>query len=110
MWFLRDPLKLSEIQLFLPAPMIQLLDFLDGTLTPQEVHAAFCRHVGANLEYDIVAEALAKLDEACLLDNKHSQQLKKEHLQTYCAQPYRQPALADLGYPALPQWFRPKIF
>jgi AmmeMemoRadiSam system protein B len=103
MWFLRDPLQLSRIQLFFPAPMIQLLGFLDGTRTPQDVHAAFCRHVGANLAFDIVADALAKLDEACLLDNKHSQQLKEEHLQTYRDQPYRQPALADLGYPAQPE-------
>ena len=103
MWFLRDPLHLSEIQLFFPAPMMQLLGFLNGTLSLREVHAAFCRHVGADLEYKIVAEAFAKLDEACLLDNEHSRQVKTEHLRTYRAQPYRQPALADLGYPAQPE-------
>ena len=103
MWLLRDPLQLSEIQLFFPPLMTQLLAFLDGTRTPQEVHAAFCRHVGVNLEYEIVTKALAKLDEACLLDNNHSQQVKKGILDTYRAQPYRLPALLNSGYPAQPE-------
>ena len=76
MWFLRDPLHLTDLQLFFPAPMVQLLAFLDGQHTPQEIHAAFCHQIGVEIDYEIVNEALSRLDEACLLDNDRSKRAK----------------------------------
>jgi len=100
MWFLRDPLHLTDLQLFFPAPMVQLLAFLDGEHTPREIHAAFCRQIGIEIEFEIVSEALSRLDEACLLDNERARKAKDELLNAYRALPYRLPALADHGYPA----------
>ena len=102
MWFLRDPLQLTDQQLVFPAPMMQLLAFLDGRNTPQEIHIAFCHHIGVEIDYEIVNEALSRLDEACLLDNERSKQAKDMLLAEYRAQPHRLPALASRGYPAEP--------
>ena len=102
MWFLRDPLHLTDLQLIFPTPMVQLLAFLDGRHTPQEIHNAFCRHIGVEIDYEIVNEALSRLDEACLLDNERSKQAQERLLAEYRAQPHRSPALANHGYPAEP--------
>ncbi len=100
MWFLRDPLHLTDLQLFFPAAMTQFLAFLDGQHTAREIHAAFCRQIGVELDFEIVGDALARLDEACLLDNERAQATKERLLAEYRAQAYRPPALAGHGYPA----------
>ena len=102
MWFLRDPLHLTDLQLIFPAPMMQLLAFLNGKHTQQEIHIAFCRQIGVEIDYKIVDEALSRLDEACLLDNERSKEAKDKILAEYRAQPHRIPAVANQGYPAEP--------
>lgn len=99
MWFLRDPLQLTDYQLVIPAPLAQMLIFCDGTHTPQEIHEAFCRQIGQEVEYEIIADALERLDLACLLDNARSRQARQALLDQYRTQPHRPPALAGLSYP-----------
>lgn len=99
MWYLRDPLQLTPYQLIMPQTLAQMLVFCDGTRTPTEIHAAFCRHVGQMVDYAIITDALEQLDKACLLDNRRSQQVQAEMLKAYRAQPHRPPALAGLSYP-----------
>ncbi len=100
MWLLRDPLQLTSYQLIMPPAMAQMLMFLDGTRTPEQVHADFCRHVGQPVDFAIIEEALAQLDEACLLQNQRAQEARYNLLAEYRAQSERKPTLAGLGYPA----------
>ncbi|MCI0398714.1 MAG: AmmeMemoRadiSam system protein B [Chloroflexi bacterium] len=102
MWLLRDPLELTDYQLILPPALAQMLIFCDGTHTPQEIQVAFSRHAGVPIDFSIVQDTLAALDEACLLDNERAAQARQAHLATYRHQPHRPPALAGLSYPADP--------
>lgn len=100
MWFLRDPLHLSERQLFLPQEMAPLLTLLDGNRTRQEIHDDFCALAGLSLDQSITEDALRQLDEACLLDNARSAEAYRRRLAAYRNRPFRAPTLAGSGYPA----------
>lgn len=100
MWLLRDPMRLAEQQLLLPAPLAQLLTYLDGKRDLAEIREAFQQDVGQDIEPDIIRYTLQQLDEACLLENDRSHRAKAEQLRAYHAQPHRPPALADVTYPA----------
>lgn len=103
MWLLRDPQQLSESQLMVPTPLAQMLLFCDGEHTVDEIHAAFSQHVGGEVDYEVVTNALTQLDEACLLENERSRKARLQFLEAYRAQPNRPPALADLSYPGDPR-------
>jgi AmmeMemoRadiSam system protein B len=102
MWLLRDPLELTAYQLIVPAALAPMLAFCDGTRTVHEVYHAFCRFVGAPVDYDIITSTLATLDEACLLENERSRAARQSHLEAFRAQLFRAPTLAGLSYPADP--------
>jgi AmmeMemoRadiSam system protein B len=102
MWLLRDPLELTSYQLIVPAALAPMLAFCDGTRTVHEVYHEFCRFVGAPIDYEIISNTLATLDEACLLENDRSRAAQQSHLDAFRAQPFRAPALAGLSYPADP--------
>ena len=99
MWYLRDPLQLTPYQIIMPPGLVQMLLFCDGTRTPRQIHEAFCQHVGEEVAYDIIADALQQLDVACLLENNTSRKAMTKLIADYRAQPHRPPALADLSYP-----------
>ena len=98
MWLLRDPLDLTSQQLIVPAALAPMLVYCDGTRSRHEIHDAFCLAIGERVDYDVVDRALAQLDDACLLDNRRSQQARRSLLEAYRALPHRPPALADVGY------------
>lgn len=102
MWLLRDPLRLTEFQIIVPAPLAQMLPFIDGTRTPDQICHDFSRYVGTAVDPNIITHTLAKLDEACLLENDRAAAARQQQLAAYRAQPVRPPALADLSYPADP--------
>lgn len=102
MWLLRDPLRLSDRQLFLPESMAPLLSLLDGRRNRREIHTAFCQMVGASLDPAITADALDRLDEAYLLENENSERAKRTQIAEFRSQPFRPPALAGSSYPAEP--------
>jgi AmmeMemoRadiSam system protein B len=99
MWYLRDPLELTEYQLVMPPALAQILLFIDGTRTVSEIHQALCQYLGIDLDYNIVVDTIAQLDKACLLDNENAQQALAQSRQAYRDQPFRPAALADLSYP-----------
>lgn len=103
MWYLRDPLELSSEQLIMPPALAQLLLFCDGTRTPEQIHTAFCQHLGQKLDFTITEQALAQLDAACLFDNERAKQAVIKQKADFHSQPYRLPALANLSYPGDPQ-------
>ena len=100
MWFLRDPLRLSDIQIFVPAELAPMFSFLDGTRSSKEIHTAFCHLLGTNIPYENIGEAIHRLDMACLLENDRSKHILEEHLRDYRSTPYRVSAIAGNGYPA----------
>ena len=106
MWMLRDPLRLSPRQLFMPAELTPLLILCDGTRTLPQIHQAFCDHLGFPVPFAIVSDTLRQFDEACLLQNERAQTARERLLQQYRAQPFRPPALAGPGYPADPATLR----
>lgn len=102
MWYLRDPLQLSPYQLLMPPGLVQMVLFLDGTRDVAQIHAALCQELGLPVELALVQNALAQLDEACLLDNERARQHIETALAAYREQPFRPPALARHGYPEDP--------
>ena len=99
MWYLRDPLQLSQYQIIMPSALAQILLFCDGTRTPQQIYEAFCHHVGQQVDFEIVADALHQLDVACLLDNETAQRAMVDMVIDYRSQAHRPAALAGLSYP-----------
>ncbi|MCP4426163.1 MAG: AmmeMemoRadiSam system protein B [Chloroflexi bacterium] len=102
MWLLRDPLHLSQRQIIVPPALAQLLMFCDGSRTRREIHEAFCKLVGEQVEFAIVDDAIRQLDEVYLLDNARFRQAERALLEAYRAQPHRSPALAEMSYPGDP--------
>ncbi|MCP4360118.1 MAG: AmmeMemoRadiSam system protein B [Chloroflexi bacterium] len=102
MWYLRDPLQLTPSQLIMPPALAQIILFIDGTREATEIHHALGQHLDTSLPFSIVADTLAQLDEACLLDNIRSRQKIAQIRDEYRAQPFRPPALAKLSYPETP--------
>jgi len=102
MWLLRDPLELTDYQLVLPGPLAQLLMFFDGTRDLGQIQRAFELNFGEPIDLDIIQDIVAKLNEACLLDNERSQVSMAKLIENYRALPNRPPALAGLGYPVDP--------
>jgi MEMO1 family protein len=102
MFLLRDPLVLTDYQLILPAALVPMLVYCDGRRDLSAIHAAYCEHVGIMVDYAIVADAVAQLDRACLLENERSQTAVAAQLAAYHSQQHRPPALAGLSYPAEP--------
>lgn len=103
MWLLRDPLRLTDFQIIFPAPLASMLQFIDGTRTPDQICTAFSHFVGTAVDPALVTHTLNTLDEACLLDNERAGEAQTRQLAAFRAQPMRPPALADLSYPAEPQ-------
>ncbi|MCB8918640.1 MAG: AmmeMemoRadiSam system protein B [Ardenticatenaceae bacterium] len=106
MWYLRDPLRLTEQQLVMPQVLAQILPLLDGTRDEAAIHQEFCRQLGEWIDVAIVQNTLARLDEACLLENERAQQAMAGQLAAFRGQPHRQPALANLSYPGDPAALR----
>ena len=88
MWYLRDPLHLTDHQLIIPTALAPLLTLLDGERTVPEIYEGFCIQIGEVIDFEIISEALSRLDEACLLDNERSQR----HNSLYVKKPFSQAA------------------
>ncbi len=103
MWYLHDPLRLSDQQIVMPPTLAQILLFCDGTCTIPQIHEAFVAHLGIPVNAEIVTDVIAQLDETFLLENEHSRQALEKIRAEYRAQPFRPPALAGLSYPEHPE-------
>ena len=103
MWLLRDPLRLSDMQLLLPPALAHLLTYFDGAHDLSQVRDAFAKDVREGLKMELIEDTLAQLDEAYLLDNERSRLMRLALLKSFREQSQRPAALAGLGYPADPQ-------
>lgn len=102
MWYLRDPMGLTDYQLIFPPVLAQMLMFVDGTRSSQAIHEAFCQQVGQPVPLELIEDTLQQLDEACLLDNERAQQALQRKKESFRAQPNRPAAFAGLSYPDTP--------
>lgn len=102
MWYLRDPLQLSELQLFLPPALAQILLYLDGTQDAAQIRQALSRDLDEDVPLSLVEETLARLDEANLLENERFHQARAARLREFRAQQLRPAALAGVSYPSEP--------
>lgn len=100
MWHLRDPLQLSDLQLFLPPVVAQLLAYVDGKHDVHQIRRALSRDLGEEVPAGVIEDTLAQLDEAFLLENERSRQARDRILQSFRRQGQRPPALAGISYPA----------
>ncbi|MBK8051225.1 MAG: hypothetical protein IPK16_31470 [Anaerolineales bacterium] len=66
---LRDPQQLSEHQLIVPQPLATVMAFFDGQHTVPQMIEAFRRRYAVELPGPLVAELVAALDEASMLEN-----------------------------------------
>lgn len=102
MWLLRDPWQMSQRQIIFPPALAQMLLFCDGMRTAEEIHQALSEHLGVEVPFQAVDEALQELDRAYLLVNERSETERRRLIDQYRSQPYRPPALAGLSYPVSP--------
>lgn len=102
MWLLRDPWQLSPQQLIVPAELAPLLLLCDGQHTLDEMRETLSMQLREEVPLEVIESALLHLDDAHLLQNERSESVRRDRQAAYRAQPYRIPALANLGYPAQP--------
>jgi AmmeMemoRadiSam system protein B len=109
MFYLRDPLGLSDYQIILPPGLLQMLIFFDGERTIDQIYAAFANFVDLPIDISLIQNMIDQLDAACLLDNDHSRRMKDDHLHEYHSQSFRPAALAGLSYAADPAELRGEL-
>lgn len=101
-FLLRDPLRVAEQQLLVPAHFAPILARMDGSATAAEIVAAIEADHGVRVSPAIVNHVAEVLDEAFLLESgRFHAQLHAVTLE-YRSAPFRTPALAGSGYPAEP--------
>ena len=99
---LRDPLALSERVLFLPRELAPLLALCDGTRDLAGLRAALMVRFGVRVSLEVLAQLVAQLDEAYLLDNERFAVAHDAALDAYRGAPFRPPTLAGQNYPPEP--------
>ncbi|MGB0384453.1 MAG: AmmeMemoRadiSam system protein B [Ardenticatenaceae bacterium] len=99
MLLLHDWLELTDFQLVIPPVLTELLAFCDGTRTIAEIYHAFCGRIGRFVDHRVVTETIARLDEACLLENERSRRAYASVVAEYRKLPSRPPAHAGVSYP-----------
>jgi AmmeMemoRadiSam system protein B len=103
MVMLRDPLRLSDVQIAIPRPLGNLLALMDGTRDEAALEAALQVRAGVRLAPGLLSRLLADLDEACLLDNERFAEAKAAALQAYRRAPFRPLTLDGVSLPADPE-------
>ncbi len=89
MILLRDPLRLSEVQIAVPRPLGLLLALMDGTRDEAALEAALWLRAGLRLAPGLLPKLLADLDAACLLDNERFAAARAEAIRAFRQAPYR---------------------
>ena len=100
--YLRDPLGLTGKGVMVPRQMAPLLALCDGTRDFGELQAGLALRTGMRISTTQVAEFVAGLDEALLLEGGAYVDASARALKNYRDAPYREPSHADLVYPADP--------
>ncbi len=108
-FYLRDPLELSNRYALVPQVLGPLLATLDGHHTVAEMRQVFIQSTGQLISDAEIEGLLGQLDDIYLLDNENFATVKAHALAQYRAAPYRPPALAGASYPADPDALRREL-
>ena len=104
MLLLRDPLRLSEAILLVPAQLASVLALCDGTREDsRHLSIAHALISGMRIDPGTIGELLSALDEALLLENQRFVEAHERELADYRDAEARPPALAGQSYPADPE-------
>ena len=99
-YLLADPLELSEGALLVPQALGPVLALCDGTLADANaIRFALAQRYQIRVDVETVADLLAALDEACLLENERADEAIGRKIEAYRALPSRPPSHAGLAYP-----------
>ncbi len=108
-FYLRDPLELSDRYAMVPQILGTLLATLDGQHTVAEMRQVFIQSTGQLISETEIESLLGQLDDLYLLNNENFAEIKKYALEKFRATPHRPPALAGLSYPADPAALRREL-
>lgn len=97
--YLRDPMGLAEESVLIPQPLVPILGLCDGTRDAAAIQTAFMLRSGIQLTQEAVADIIAQLDMALLLENGTYQRAAARALQDYREATHRPPSHAGLVYP-----------
>lgn len=100
---LRDPTQLSDQNLLVPQFLAAALAYCDGAHDLTAIHQAFEQQHGIALPAELLTELLTMLDEALMLENERTAQMRTHTLAAYRQAAFRPPALAGQAYPAEPR-------
>ena len=102
MLLLHDPWQLGDNVIAVPRPLGPLLVLMDGSRDEAALEAALQVRAGVRLAPGLLANFLAELDGACLLDNDRFRQTRAGALAAYRQAPFRAPTIAGAGFPSGP--------
>lgn len=99
-YLLADPLELSDGALLVPQALGPVLALCDGTLADAAaIRYALAQRYQMGVDAETVADLLAALDAACLLENERAAEAMGRKIEAYRALPSRPPSHAGLAYP-----------
>ncbi len=108
-FYLRDPLELSERYALVPQTLAPILAACNGEHTLSMMATQFLNATGQAITTAEIESLLAQLDDIFLLDTPRFLSAKTAALEKYRTAPYRPPTLAGLSYPADPAELRREL-
>ena len=97
-FLLRDPQRLSQAELVVPADIAYLLSQFDGTRTVREAQVSYVRRFGSLLTSARINELLGRLDQALFLDTERFREFRAQLEEEFRTRPTRAAAQAGKSY------------
>lgn len=105
-FFIQDPLKLTDAAILLPQALGPLALLCDGRHTIPEIKAALEVRFGLRLPQEVVENLVQQFDQALLLKTETFDRAVQQAVSEYRAAPFRSAALAGPSYPSDPDALR----
>lgn len=96
---LRDPRRLSQAEMVVPADIAFLLSKFDGQHTVREAQVAYVRRFGTLLTMEKLGQLLRQLEDAHFLDTERFKRFEGELAEEFRSRPTRAAAHAGRSYP-----------
>ncbi len=96
---LRDPRRLSQAEMVVPADIAFLLSKFDGQHTVREAQVAYVRRFGTLLTMEKLGQLLRQLEDAHFLDTEGFKRFEGELAEEFRSRPTRAAAHAGRSYP-----------
>lgn len=105
-YYLQDPLQLSQSSLLIPHELGAIFMLCDGTRTVRSIQSALLSIFGIRTSIEELEQLFTALDEAYLFQNRRYEEAYSSALETYRAAPHRPIAHAGVSYPDDPDELR----